>query len=152
MPHRARRDPTPTRRDGAGRATSAAASSSGPLEDADVNVVAVRGRVGSDPPERRALPSGDEVVGLTLVVRRPDGGTDALPIRVGPAPGPGGRRRPGQRTRRELAATERLRPGDTVHIEGRLVRRWWRAGERRVSRIEVDGVPVTRAVSGGPDG
>lgn len=116
-------------------------------DEPDTNEVVVRGRVGSDPPERRALPSGDEVVGLTLVVRRPDGGADALPIRVGPAPGPGGRRRPGQRTRRELAATERLRPGDTVHVEGRLVRRWWRAGERRISRIEVDGVQVTRTAA-----
>jgi single-strand DNA-binding protein len=118
----------------------------------DRNEVRLTGRV-SGPPERRALPSGDEVVRFRLVVRRDDGASDTVPIQVGPAPGPGGRRRPGQSGRRALAGAERLRPGSRVAVHGRLRRRWWEAGGARRSRLEVVADEVVGAdVAAGDEG
>jgi single-strand DNA-binding protein len=108
------------------------------------NEVQLRGRL-SGSPERRSLPSGDEVVRLRVVLVRHDGVTDAIPVQVGPAPGPGGRSRPGQAGRRMLAAAERLTTGSWVHVEGRLQRRWWEAGGARRSRLEVVATTVTPA-------
>jgi single-strand DNA-binding protein len=100
------------------------------------NEVRLRGRL-SGTPERRQLPSGDEVVRLRLVLARGDGVTDAIPVQVGPAPGPGRRARNGQTGRRALTDAERLLPGSWVSVEGRLQRRWWQAGGGRRSQLEV---------------
>lgn len=111
-------------------------------DTADVNAVRLRGRL-SSPPERRVLPSGDEVVGLRVVVRRPDGGAvDALDVSVGPAPGAGGRARPGEVGRRQLAAAERLTVDQRIEVVGELRRRWWDAGGARRSRLEVRATAV----------
>jgi single-strand DNA-binding protein len=112
----------------------------------DVNAVRIRGRV-STTPERRSLPSGDEVVALRVVVRRGDGATvDAIDVSIGPAPAPRGRRTPGQVGRRVLAVAERLTVDDRVEVVGQLRRRWWEAGGARRSRLEVRGTSVARVV------
>lgn len=100
-----------------------------------VNEVRIVGRASGDP-ERRTLPSGDEVVLLRVVVPRPGGGADTLPVSVGPAPRRG---RPGvgQVGRRLLATAERTTPGTRVEVRGELRRRWWATGAGRASRIEV---------------
>jgi single-strand DNA-binding protein len=112
----------------------------------DVNAVRIRGRV-STTPERRSLPSGDEVVALRVVVRRVDATTvDAIDVTIGPAPAPHGRRAEGQVGRRVLAAAERLTVDDRVEVVGQLRRRWWEAGGARRSRLEVRGTSVARVV------
>lgn len=119
-------------------------------EITDVNAVRLRGRL-SSPPQRRVLPSGDEVVGLRVVVRRPEGGAvDALDISVGPAPGAGGRARPGEVGRRQLAAAERLAVDQRVEVVGELRRRWWDAGGARRSRLEVRATAVLPVVDEEP--
>jgi single-strand DNA-binding protein len=145
-------------------ATCAGASSPGEQHDGqhdgqhDVeqhNEVRLQGRV-SGTPERRRLPSGDEVVQLRVVLTRPDGVTDTIPVQVGPAPGRGRRARSGQTGRRALNAAQRLPPGTWVAVDGRLQRRWWQAGGGRRSRIEVVAtvlapVTVQGTASGGDD-
>lgn len=111
------------------------------------NEVRLQGRV-SGAPERRTLPSGDEVVRLRIVLTRADGITDAIPVQVGPAPGPGRRARTGQTGRRHLAAAERLTAGTVVTVDGRLQRRWWQTGSGRRSRLEV--VATTLAPANDP--
>lgn len=110
------------------------------------NEVRLRGRVSAEP-ERRRLPSGDEVVRLRVVLTRADGVADAIPVQVGPAPGPGRRARAGQTGRRHLADAERLTRGTVVTVEGRLQRRWWQAGGGRRSQLEV--VATTLVPAGG---
>ena len=106
-----------------------------------VNHIVLIAKVTS-PPERQALPSGDEVVSFGVSVPRDEGGVDAIPIQAGPAPGPGGRPGPGQIGRRLLADAERLQTGTWVQVEGRLRRRWWAAGGMRRSRVEVAATSV----------
>jgi single-strand DNA-binding protein len=91
----------------------------------------------SGAPERRTLPSGDELLTFTVAVPRPGGKVDAVPVQLGPAPPPGGRAGPRQVGRRRLAAAERFGPGTTLEVRGALRRRWWRTGGASVSRIEV---------------
>jgi single-strand DNA-binding protein len=107
-------------------------------EDAapDHNEVRLVGRV-SGRPERRALPSGDEVVTLRVVVRRTPSGVDTLDVSLGPAPPPGARPRTGQVGRRLLSAAERFADGDRVEVVGSVRRRWWGSGGVRQSRVEV---------------
>jgi single-strand DNA-binding protein len=112
------------------------AGPAGERAPADRNEVRLVGRI-SGAPERRTLPSGDEVVRLRLVVRREDDVRDTVPIQVGPAPGPGGRASAGQTGRRQLARVERLAAGTRVDVRGQLRRRWWEAGGARRSRLEV---------------
>jgi hypothetical protein len=88
------------------------------------------------------------VVRLRLVLARGDGVTDAIPVQVGPAPGPGRRARRGQTGRRDLTDAERLTPGSWVSVEGRLQRRWWQAGGGRRSQLEV--VATALAPAPGP--
>ena len=107
----------------------------------DDNEVRLVGRL-SGGPERRALPSGDEVVSLRVVVRRPGGGTDTLPVQFGPGPPPGRRPGPGQVGRRALAAVERLEAGTRIEVTGAVRRRWWAGPEGRRSRIEVHAASV----------
>jgi single-strand DNA-binding protein len=111
------------------------------IETADVlaedrNEVRLVGRV-SGAPERRSLPSGDELVSLRVVVGRRPSGVDTLDVAVGPAPPSGARPREGQVGRRLLASAERLEPGDRVEVRGSLRRRWWGTGGVRQSRVEV---------------
>jgi single-strand DNA-binding protein len=102
----------------------------------DRNEVRLVGRV-SGAPERRSLPSGDELVSLRVVVSRRPSGVDTLDVAVGPAPPSGSRPREGQVGRRLLASAERLEPGDRVEVRGSLRRRWWGTGGVRQSRVEV---------------
>lgn len=106
-----------------------------------VNEVRVIGRT-SAPPERRILPSGDEIVLLRVVVPRSGGrGADTLPVAVGPAPARG-RPGPDQVGRRLLAQAERANPGDDIEVRGELRRRWWSAPTGRASRIEIRATSV----------
>jgi single-strand DNA-binding protein len=119
-------------------------------DDDDVNAVRLRGRLSADP-ERRVLPSGDEVVRLRVVVRRPDGGAvDTVDVSLGPAPGAGGRARPGEVGRRALTAVERLEVDQRVEVVGELRRRWWEAGGARRSRLEVRATAVIPVVGEKP--
>lgn len=112
--------------------------------DGDHNQVTVTGRLSRDA-EVRELPSGDRLVLLRVTPRRPDGKrVDSLPVAVGPPPGRGQRRRPGQAVARDVRLAAGLTRGDRVHIEGRLERRFWDAGGQRRSRLQVAAERVTR--------
>ena len=116
------------------------------VQEDDRNEVVVRGRVSQDP-ERRELPSGDEVWVFRLVVRRPAvrGATegavrratvDALECAAFAA-----------RPRRSVAGWG---AGDVVEVEGALRRRFYRAGAgaQSVTEIEVErGRLIRRAAS-----
>lgn len=102
----------------------------------DRNEVHLLGKVSGDP-ARRTLPSGDEIISLRVVVRRPTGGQDTVPVQLGPAPAAGSRRAAHHVGRRQLRQAERLEDGDRVAVAGVLRRRWWDAGGARRSRIEV---------------
>ncbi|WP_109471304.1 single-stranded DNA-binding protein [Ornithinimicrobium cavernae] len=95
-----------------------------------VNTIHLVGRV-SWGPEARTLPSGDEVVQLRIVIPRRSprgrGGrtqVDAIEVACWSA-----------RTR---AAALRLAVDDVADVEGSLHRRFYAAGEGRVSRYEVE--------------
>ena len=107
------------------------------MEHGQQNSVVLVGRV-SAAAESRELPSGDEVATFRLVVDRP-------PTRTGAA---SARRRAVDaidiacwtaRTRRNAL---RLRPDDTVRVEGALRRRFFRAGGAAASRYEVEAASV----------
>lgn len=120
-----------------------------------VNEVRLVGRV-SGAPQPRTLPSGDEVVQLRLVVRRPPERGHSRSTR-GPA-GPGGDAvsRPvvdtidvscwSPLTRR---AVGKLADGDMAEIEGSLRRRFYRAGPAVQSRYDVVAAKVRRTKGGG---
>jgi single-strand DNA-binding protein len=99
----------------------------------------------SSVPDRRVLPSGDEVVSFGVSVPRDEGGVDAVPVQVGPAPPTGRRPVAGQVGRRLLARAEALEVGTWVAIEGRLRRRWWAAAGARRSRVEVAATSIEPA-------
>lgn len=103
----------------------------------DVNVIRIEGRL-SAPPETRELPSGDQLVALRVVVRRPDGDrVDSLPVVVGPPPRRGQRRRPGQADTATVRRAQRLSEDDRVAVDGWLQRRFWRSGDGAHTRLEV---------------
>lgn len=114
-----------------------------PADLDDINQVTLVARI-TTAPARRELPSGDQVVGFGVSVRRPIGGVDALPVQVGPAPPSGSRPTARQVGRRVLAAAERLEVGHRVEVRGRLQRRWWETAGGRRSRIEVVAMSVER--------
>lgn len=97
------------------------------------NVVRLAGRLAADP-EVRTLPSGDELCVCRISVARDR-------VRVLPS----GRRSSSvdlvdlaawtARSRRAMGA---WRAGDEVEIVGALRRRFYRAGERTMSRVEVE--------------
>jgi len=100
-----------------------------PTQPPHRNEVHVIGRLAAEA-ERRALPSGDEIVVWRLVVER-----DGPPVRG----------RPHLDTLECTAWTARLRrsalgwgPGDIVEVKGSLRRRFWRAGTALNSRYEVE--------------
>jgi single-strand DNA-binding protein len=107
--------------------------------DLAVNSVQIRGRL-SAAPEERALPSGDTVVMLRVVVPRVPG------------------RRRGVRGRQATVDTidcalwradlrrraVRWGPGDLVLVQGSLRRRFWRGQGQARSRYEVEVVAARR--------
>jgi single-strand DNA-binding protein len=113
--------------------------------------VRLRGRLSRDP-EIRVLPSGDEVVLLRVVVRRPDGEReDSLPVAVGPPPPVRKRRRPGQAARTTVSRASGLSAGARVEVEGWMQRRFWSGeGGRRLSRVQVVATEIRR-IGDGPD-
>jgi single-strand DNA-binding protein len=119
-------------------------------DDNDDNFVRVRGRLSRDP-EVRTLPSGDELVLLRVVVDRPDGDrADSLPVAVGPPPGRGRRRRPGQADATTIRRAARLRAGARVEVQGWIQRRFWDAGASgRRSRLQIVAVGVRQDRSSG---
>lgn len=114
-----------------------------PADRDDVNQVTLIAKV-TTAPTRRDLPSGDQVVGFGVSVRRPIGVVDALPVQVGPAPPSGSRPTSGQVGRRVLTTAERLEVGHRVEVRGRLQRRWWETVGGRRSRIEVVATSIER--------
>ncbi|MEO7234437.1 MAG: single-stranded DNA-binding protein [Lapillicoccus sp.] len=129
-----------------------------------VNEVRLVGRV-SGAPETRCMPSGDEVVLLRVVVRRPlepppsrsaarvakaaNLATDDLPQRSAP--------RPTVDTIDVSCWTSvtrraglRLAEGDVVEVEGSLRRRFYRAGPTVQSRYDVVAARVRRAARARP--
>lgn len=113
-----------------------------PISREHRNEVSLVGRL-SALPEERSLPSGDVVVTFRVIVLRP----------------PGTRRGAGrtpnvdtldcaawrQDVRRSLAG---WRPGDTVHVNGALRRRFWRGAHGPVSRTEVEVLRAKRVARG----
>jgi len=108
---------------------------------ADRNEARLVGRL-SGAPDRRTLPSGDEIVSLRVVVQRPGGGSDTVPVQFGPAPPAGRRPGPGQVGRRALAAVDRLEDGTRIEVVGAVRRRWWAGPGGRRSRVEVQAEAV----------
>ncbi len=110
------------------------ASSLSPIP-APCNEVVLVGRV-SAAPERRELPSGDELVTLRVVVDRPPrrGSTrrqvDVIDVACW-----------SRRTQRSAAG---LAADDDVRVEGALRRRFFAAGGSRASRYEVEASRVAR--------
>lgn len=106
-----------------------------------VNEVRLVGRVSVDP-ERKDLPSGDELWTVRVVVARPEvAGTrrqvDALECVAWAA-----------RPRRSVGS---WRQGDVVEVEGRLRRRFYGTAGARASRVEVEvlkGRVIRRARTG----
>lgn len=104
-------------------------------EVGSMNVVKLRGRV-SRRDEERELPSGSVVLGFAVVVARetpsPTGRAtvDSLDCAAWTAG-----------VRRSVRSWE---PGDVVEIEGRLRRRFYRAGGATASRYEVEVVRAKR--------
>lgn len=101
----------------------------GTTDDADDNQVRLTGTV-ADRPQLRVLPSGDEVVTVRLVVRRPPSARRNAPTvdTVDCAAWRAGARR----TVSGWAAGER------VAVEGALRRRFWRSPSGPASRYEVE--------------
>ncbi len=115
-----------------------------PGGEVGVNEVRLVGRV-SGAPETRSMPSGDEVVQLRVVVRRPPeagrpaparGTVDTIDVSCWTAV-----------TRR---AGLRLTEGDVVEVEGSLRRRFYRAGPTVQSRYDVVATRVRRAARARP--
>lgn len=111
-----------------------------PGADAGRNEVAVCGRLPA-PAEERALPSGDVIVSLRVVVPRATTATgrtaevrratvDTIDVVCW--------------TARSRRAALRLSPGDTVEVEGALRRRFYGGAAGRQSRYEVEASAVRR--------
>lgn len=111
----------------------------------DINRIELEGRL-SRPPEERQLPSGDRLVVLRVVVRRPDASrVDSIEVAVGPPPRRGQRRAPGQALSATVRRAASLGEGDRVRVEGHLERRFWRAGGSSRTRIQVVAADVEAA-------
>ena len=117
---------------------------------AGVNEVQLRGRVSGEP-QVRELPSGDTVVQLRVVVRRPERSRPRTQGAIAPSPPVGRGAGPtidtidvgcwSAVTRR---AAGRLVDGDVVEVSGSLRRRFWRSAAGAVSRYEVEASRVRR--------
>ena len=100
----------------------------------DTNEVHLTGRV-SGAPERRTLPSGDEVATFRLVVRRGPGAPTRVTVDTIDIACWGGR------TRRRAGT---LAPDDVVEVRGSLRRRFFRTPGGPRSRYEVEASSVRR--------
>ena len=104
-------------------------------ESQTCNEVTLVGRV-SAAPERRDLPSGDQLVTLRVVVDRPPqkGATkravDVIDVACW--------------TKRTQRSATGLEPDDGVRVEGALRRRFFAAGGGRASRYEVEASRLVR--------
>ncbi|TWP34902.1 single-stranded DNA-binding protein [Leekyejoonella antrihumi] len=106
-------------------------------EVAQVNEVRLVGRL-SVLPVQRLLPSGDELVTLRVVVKRPQrrsggrvrGGVDAIEVVCWSA-----------RTRRRALT---LAVDDIIDVSGALRRRFWRGGSGVTSMCEVEATSISR--------
>ena len=102
---------------------------------ASCNEVTLVGRVGATP-ERRDLPSGDQLVTLRVVVDRPPQkgvtkrAVDVIDVACW--------------TRRTQRAASGLEPDDGVRVEGALRRRFFAAAGGRASRYEVEASRLVR--------
>jgi len=111
-------------------------------ETAQVNEVRLVGRL-SMSPTSRVLPSGDEMVQLRVVVRRPQrrnsrgsrGGVDAIEVVCWSA-----------RTRRRALTFE---VDDVIEVNGALRRRFWRGGGGPTSMCEIEASSLARVARGG---
>lgn len=109
-------------------------------ETPHLNEVALVGRV-SVAPERRDLPSGDQLVTLRLVVDRPPerGATrrrvDVIDVACW-----------GKRLQRTALS---LHPDETIRVEGALRRRFFLGGGGRASRYEVEANRLARVTARG---
>ncbi len=149
-----------------------------PVEPAGVNEVRLVGRV-SGMPEVRAMPSGDEVVQLRVVVRRPPEPRPSRGSGTKAAAGQDGESRAAAANGAALRAVTakahtptppratvdtidvscwtavtrraglRLGDGDVVEVEGSLRRRFYRAGPTVQSRYDVVAARVRRAPAHG---
>jgi single-strand DNA-binding protein len=105
------------------------------IEPPSCNQVTLVGRV-SAAPERRDLPSGDQLVTLRVVVDRPRQkgvarrAVDVIDVACWT-----------KRTQRTAAGLE---PDDGVRVEGALRRRFFAAGGGRASRYEVEASRLVR--------
>lgn len=117
--------------------TADTSTADAPTATDDVNRVVLEGRLTRDP-EERTLPSGDLLVVLRVAVHRPDGSRiDSVEVAVGPPPGRGHRRAPGQALTATVRSCAARRAGDRVRVEGHLERRFWRAGGAPRTRMQV---------------
>jgi single-strand DNA-binding protein len=114
---------------------------------ATTNEVVLVGRV-SAAPERRELPSGDQLVTLRVVVDRPVQKVAARAPRKGATGDPPKRAVDvvdvacwSKRTQRSAGGLE---PDDGVRVEGALRRRFFAAGGGRASRYEVEATRIVR--------
>lgn len=99
------------------------------------NEVLIVGRLAAAP-ERRTLPSGDEITSWRIVVGREGAGQDTIDCTAWTA-----------RTRRSAAAWA---PGDVVEVRGALRRRFYRAaGMGAASRYDVEVRGARRLARGG---
>jgi single-strand DNA-binding protein len=85
-----------------------------------MNLVILRGHL-SRPPERRTLPSGDDLVAYEVTVSRDDGPAESVPVVWFGAP----------------ASAVDHDAGEAVVVAGRVRRRFFRAGGVTQSRTEV---------------
>ncbi len=105
------------------------------MEPASCNEVTLVGRV-SATPERRDLPSGDQLVTLRVVVDRPPQkgvtkrAVDVIDVACW--------------TRRTQRTASGLEPDDGVRVEGALRRRFFAAAGGRASRYEVEASRLVR--------
>lgn len=93
-----------------------------------MNITVVTGHL-SRAPERRVLPSGDELVAFDVTVPRADERAESVPVVWPEAP----------------ASADDLAEGDAVVVVGRVRRRFFRAGGTTQSRTEVVAVGVVPA-------
>lgn len=112
----------------------------------DRNRIELEGRLSRDP-EDKELPSGDRLVVLRVVVERPDGSrSDSVEVAVGPPPGRGQRRAPGQALTSTVRRAAALVQGDRVHVVGHLERRFWRTAGGPRTRMQVVAAEVEPVV------
>lgn len=113
--------------------------------DQAVNEVRIVGTL-SVPPQARVLPSGDELVAVRVVVRRPEPAARRASSGTSAGTGAGDGPRRAQVDAIEVScwsamtrrAALRLQPGDLVEVQGALRRRFFAGAGGRQSRYDVE--------------